>query len=128
MLSLAMDICETKQLIHINVETDPGKLRVSYCVYPKTSPSRVMSHYQERIDEDKKIEYGFDPVPNPGYFYFIKEYDEGYPRVVDGGDTRKEMATHDNEEQMNRSEIVEVLKDYGVSRDHVEAMAMDQKF
>lgn len=50
------------------------------------------------------------------------------PEIVEGGDTRAEMIISENEKQMNRSEIAEKLKEYGVRGDHVEAMAMDQPF
>jgi len=88
-----------------------------------------MSRYAKRIDEDTVIEYGFDRVPTPGYFYSIermKETPEGrMAEVVEAGDTRPTMVAHENEEQMNRSEIVEVLREHDVREDHVEKMAMD---
>ncbi len=91
-----------------------------------------MSRYAQSIGEDTIIEYGFDPVPTPGYFYSIekmKDTPEGrLAQVVDAGDTRKAMITHENETQMNRSEIVEVLRENGVEGEHVEKMAMDQPF
>jgi len=91
-----------------------------------------MSRYAHRIDDSTVIEYGFDRVPTPGYFYSIermKETPEGkLAEVVEAGDTRPTMLTHENEEQMNRSEIVEVLRENSVREEHVEAMAMDQPF
>lgn len=91
-----------------------------------------MSRYAHRVDDETTIEYGFDRLPTPGYFFSVeksKETESGkMVDVVEAGDTRPMMITHENEEQMNRSEIVEKLKEYGVREDHVEAMAMDQPF
>jgi len=91
-----------------------------------------MSRYAQSIGEDTVIEYGFDPVPTPGYFYSIekmKETPEGrLAEVIDAGDTRRAMITHENESQMNRSEIVEVLRECGVEGEHIEKMALDQPF
>lgn len=91
-----------------------------------------MSRYGRKVNEDTVLEYGFDRVPTPGYFYSVektKETSEGkMVDVVEAGDTRPMMITHENEEQMNRSEIVEKLKEYGADEEHIEAMAMDQPF
>ena len=91
-----------------------------------------MSRYAERVDEDTVIEYGFDPMGIPGYFYSvekIKETPEGrMTEVVEAGDTRSMMITHEDEEQMNRSQIAEKLQEYGVRDEHVEAVMADQQF
>lgn len=91
-----------------------------------------MSRYAQSIGEDTIIEYGFDRVPTPGYFYSIekmKETPEGrLAEIIDAGDTRPMMIAHENETQMNRSEIVEVLRENGVEGEHVEKMALDQPF
>lgn len=91
-----------------------------------------MSRYTKRIDEDTLISYGYDPRGRPGYFYQIEkeEYLEGrmVPEIVEAGDTRQEMIISENEERMNRSEIAEKLREYGVRDEHVEAVAMDQQF
>jgi len=91
-----------------------------------------MSRYTKRIDEDTLISYGYDPGGRPGYFYQIEkeEYLEGrmVPEIVEAGDTRQEMIISENEERMNRSEIAEKLREYGVRDEHVEAVAMDQQF
>lgn len=91
-----------------------------------------MSRYAQSIGGDAIIEYGYDPVPTPGYFYSIekmKQTPEGrLAEVIDAGDTREAMITHQNETQMNRSEIVEVLQEHGVRENHIEKMTMDQPF
>lgn len=83
-----------------------------------------MSRYAKRVDSNTVVEYGFDRAPFSGYFFSVEQDGE----VVEAGDTRSAMVCHENEEQMNRSEIVEKLREYGVRQDHVEAMAMDQPF
>jgi hypothetical protein len=92
-----------------------------------------MSRYTKRIDENTLIAYGYDRGGRrPGYFYQIEkeEYFDGriVPKVMEGGDTRAEMVISENEEQMNRSEIAEKLREYDVREEHVEAVAMDQQF
>lgn len=92
-----------------------------------------MSRYTKRIDEDTLVSYGYDRAGRrPGYFYQIEkeEYLEGrmVPKVLEGGDTRSEMTISENEEQMNRSEIAEKLRKYGVREEHVEAVMADQQF
>lgn len=81
-----------------------------------------MSRHSTRVTDDTILEYGFDRVPTPGYFYSVERDGD----VIEAGDTRGFMLTHPNEEQMNRSEIVEKLKEYGAREDHIEAMAMDR--
>jgi len=83
-----------------------------------------MSRYSKRVDSTTVIEYGFDRAPFSGYFFSVEKSGE----VVEAGDTREAMICHEKEERMNRSEIVEKLREYGVRTDHVEAMAMDQPF
>ena len=92
-----------------------------------------MSRYTKRVDEDTLISYGYDPGGRPGYFYSVEkmgktEHGEQIAEIVEAGDTRPEMIISENEKQMNRSEIAEKLKEYGVRGDHVEAMVMDQPF
>ena len=83
-----------------------------------------MSRYAERINDNTTVEYGFDDVGIPGYFYSVSRGGE----LVEAGDTRELMIVEDAEEHMNRSEIAESLREYGVNEDHVEAIMMDQPF
>jgi hypothetical protein len=92
-----------------------------------------MSRYTKRIDEDTLISYGYDRGGRPGYFFSVEkmrktEHGEQIAEIVEAGDTRAEMIISENEEQMNRSEIAEKLREYGIREEHVEAVAMDQQF
>lgn len=87
-----------------------------------------MSRHSHRIDENTVLDYGFDKRPIPGYFYSIERTEDGDREVVEAGDTRPFMVTHPNEEQMNRSEILEVLVKHGVPKKHTEAVGRDMPF
>lgn len=83
-----------------------------------------MSRYTKHLESGKSLEYGFDKVPNPGYF--VDLYNEKN-ELVKGGDTRELMCLK-GQEHMNRLEIAEMLEDYGASEDHVNAVVMDKPF
>lgn len=84
-----------------------------------------MSRYGTKTEDGGKIEYGFDRVPSSGYFYQIFN---GDGELVEGGDTRRMMVAHRNEQHMNRSEIADKLREYDVNEDHVGAMEKDLQF
>lgn len=80
-----------------------------------------MSRHSHRT-ENGIVEYGYDGSPFPGYFYSVEKNGE----FVEGGDTREHMICHRKEEQMNRSEIGEKLREFGVKQEHVNAVFMDR--
>lgn len=81
-----------------------------------------MSRHAHRTEDGTLVEYGYDKSPYPGYFYSVEKGGE----VVEAGDTRRFMLTHPEEKQMNRSEIGEKLREFGVKEEHVESVFMDR--
>jgi len=81
-----------------------------------------MSRYSHVTESGDLVEYGYDPAPMPGYFYSVEENGE----LVEAGDTRGVMICQPEEEQINRSEIGEKLRKFGVRDDHVDGIFMDQ--
>ena len=91
-----------------------------------------MSRYSFDAGDGLTVEYGFDRVPRPGYFFSVErqvEKPEGtVNEIVEAGDTRSSMIVSPKEKHMNRSEIVDRLADLGAPEEHIEKMAMDLQF
>jgi len=79
-----------------------------------------MSRHSVSVNENLVLEYGFDRVPRPGYFFSVSRNGE----TVDGGDTRSAMVIPP-EKHMNRSEIADRLAKYGAPERHIRKVAED---
>lgn len=83
-----------------------------------------MSLYRKSVDSKRELQYGYEDGPRAGYFYRVVRKMSN--EVIEGGDTRPEMCS-EVEEQMNRSEIAEMLEKYGADEEHVSNVVMDLK-
>lgn len=84
-----------------------------------------MSRYSKRLPDGRIVEYGFDPVPTPGYFYDIFEAGDDIP--VEGGDTRSSCVIPP-QEHMDRSEITVRLKELNVPTNHIAKIQRGSRF